>query len=73
MIMMDSVQRADQSDAAIAMNLAVADKLRHYDTDGVAEILAANKGKVDEESRTLVLLDCFPGLGTVCHYFYTPP
>ena len=49
--------RADQADAAIAMNLAVAEKLRRYDTDGVASILAANKGKVDEN-----LLEAFTAI-----------
>ena len=48
-LMAEAVERADQADAAIAMNLAVAEKLRRYDTDGVAAILAANHGKVDEK------------------------
>ena len=56
-IMKEFVQRADEADAAIAMNLAVAEKLRRYDTDGVAVILAANRGKVDEN-----LLEAFAGI-----------
>eukprot|EP00658_Telonema_sp_P-2_P056662 TRINITY_DN4511_c0_g1_i5.p1 TRINITY_DN4511_c0_g1~~TRINITY_DN4511_c0_g1_i5.p1 ORF type:complete len:805 (+),score=122.36 TRINITY_DN4511_c0_g1_i5:278-2692(+) len=56
-IMKEFVQRSEQADAAIAMNLAVAAKLRRYDTDGIAEILAANKGKVDEN-----LLEAFTAI-----------
>ena len=53
----DFVERADQSDAAITMFLSVAKKLVVYNTDGVAEILAANKGKVDEN-----LLEAFTAI-----------
>jgi hypothetical protein len=53
----DFVQRADQADAAIAMFLSVSKKLAVYNTDGVAEILAANKGKVDEN-----LLEAFAAI-----------
>ena len=56
-IMKEFVERSDQADAAITMNLAVADKLRRYDTDGVALILAANKGRVDEN-----LLEAFAAI-----------
>ena len=48
-IMTTFVQRSNQADAAIAMNLAVAEKLRRYDTDAVAFILAENEGKVDDK------------------------
>lgn len=48
-IIREFIVRSNQADAAIAMNLAVANKLRHYDTASVAEILAANEGRVDEK------------------------
>ena len=48
-IMQQFVQRSCEADFAIEMNLAVADKLLAYDTEGVAAILAANKGKVDDK------------------------
>ena len=56
-LMSEFVERADQADAAIAMSLAVADKLRRYDTEGVGAILAANEGVVDES-----LLEAFAGI-----------
>ena len=46
-IIQEFVQRSREADAAIQMNISVADKLRLYDTDGVAEILAAHEGVVD--------------------------
>ena len=48
-VIQEFVQRSEEADAAIAMNLAVADKLRLYDTDGVSAILASHAGKVDEK------------------------